>query len=83
MSTKRTPMSRQHHSQGELRRWSAYLSYGADYFKDLERLGLSPEEIQSQATTIWRRHGLRFMAGWRADGESGLPWAAREFGEPR
>lgn len=82
MSTNRKPIARRHHGANELQAWSAYLSYGVDYFRALSRQGLSDAEMKKLAPDVWRRHAQRFMAGWRADGEKGLPWAARQFGEP-
>jgi hypothetical protein len=82
MTTKRVPIARSHRSATELSAWSAYLSWGRDYFRALERLGLSDEQVAKLAPTVWKKHASKFMLNWRADGERDLPWAAQRWGLP-
>ena len=80
MTAKRTPLRRSRHAQAEVAAWETRLLLGADYFHDLERAGLSPDEIERQASLVWRKHATRFMHKWRADYGRGLPHGAREWG---
>ena len=59
------------------------LNGGEDWFGDLARLGLDADEIERQAQRVWREHGQRFMAVWRADyRRPGLPYGAKRWGVP-
>ena len=80
LSTKRTPLRRTHHASAEVSAWETFMLLGTDWFHALARAGLSPDEIERQAPLVWRKHAARFMAIWRTDYGSGLPYGAKQWG---
>ena len=82
MTTRRTPLSRSHRASAELRAWDAYFSFGRDFFRGLQRAGLTEEEMQKAAPDAWRRLGARFMQTWQGDIHRPMPWAWEQFGNP-
>ena len=83
MTTNRRPLRRKHHAQNEHDMWETYMMYGVDYFRQLERAGLSKEDVEREAPHVWQRHAARYVTTWQSDphwGEGPLPYGAKKFG---
>ena len=55
MPTNRRKLNRKHHALAEAEAWETFMLLGTDWFGDLHRAGLSPEDIECEAPHVWRR----------------------------